>query len=980
MAVINTNTKALFSQNALKISAREQTRAMEQLSTGKRINKAGDDAAGLAIATRMTQQIRSLNQAVRNAGDAIALIQTAEGATNEITDMLQRMRELAIQAINDTNNNEQRSYLDLEFQQLKKEIVRVSEMTEWNGFKILDGSTGVPVGERPVYKATATDAHETVFISPTTAREVGGQDGGPIQDLSFTAATTAGTLNIFGVDVSIAVGAASAVATAVYTALLNDDAFGDSSGRTLTDNGDGTIRISYGVEETTVDSPAPSAMTTSVSATATSFNAIDLSYDGTESFAANGEFLLAGSLAFDVPTSLDGSSATVTATFTTVRGDEITMTGTLENDGSAGSTVVFAASGSNAEVISTQLTYSFLDSTGSPINVGAAGGTTASANARVFSVEVDIEGSLPPLRSQDLYINGVNIGQSSADDDTVSPPNNAAGSAIALAAAINRKTTDTGVAAVVNKNIMGGTAMSAGAAVSGFAVINGYTTPEISTVLNDTRASREAVVTAINFISHLTGVKAIDTGVDAEGIRLEAADGRNIEVQFSDLETTSAIFQERTGLKPGVQGGTYSLESRVEAPIVITTSATGDITRARLPLGDFSENVSRFVMAERDVILTSGTSTPVALNSGDLRINGIDIPASRAADDEYSYETSASSRAASSISIAAAINRVSEQTGVRAEVYGAKVTGESVTTASSAEASLFLNGIEIEIDFDDLDEADERVDEIVRLVNLQTGAHGVQASKTGLGGLELVTVDGRNLSVWHSTSVNSSEFGLGDITPENGVTSIASASAGMTAVNSVYGRITLVSEKAFTVEPGVLGYESDSNFTALGFQEGTFGGEVDEATTKMTPPRTGRLSFQVGAAAGQTITIDLADFGHRGPVTSEITRDVKDATATIGISTRSGAESVLSNLDLVMDRVNAKRADMGAVMNRLQYAMDNLSNASMNQAASRSQIEDADYAAASTEMAKAQIMQQAATAVLAQANMSQQTVLQLLQG
>ncbi|NBT75614.1 MAG: flagellin FliC, partial [Betaproteobacteria bacterium] len=90
MAVINTNTKALFSQQALKASGLEQTKAMEQLSTGKRINHAGDDAAGLAIATRMTQQIRALNQAVRNAGDAISLIQTAEGATTQITDMLQR--------------------------------------------------------------------------------------------------------------------------------------------------------------------------------------------------------------------------------------------------------------------------------------------------------------------------------------------------------------------------------------------------------------------------------------------------------------------------------------------------------------------------------------------------------------------------------------------------------------------------------------------------------------------------------------------------------------------------------------------------------------------------------------------------------------------------------------------------------------------------------------------------------------------------
>ena len=115
MAVINTNYKALYSQAALKGTERSLQTAMQQLSTGKRINSAKDDAAGMAIATRMTQQIRALDQSVRNANDAISLIQTVEGATESITDMMQRMRELAVQAVNDTNANEQRSYLDLEF-------------------------------------------------------------------------------------------------------------------------------------------------------------------------------------------------------------------------------------------------------------------------------------------------------------------------------------------------------------------------------------------------------------------------------------------------------------------------------------------------------------------------------------------------------------------------------------------------------------------------------------------------------------------------------------------------------------------------------------------------------------------------------------------------------------------------------------------------------------------------------------------------
>ena len=154
MAVINTNTKALFSQTALKSTDRTLSVAMQQLSTGKRINSARDDAAGLSIVTRMTHQIRSINQAVRNAGDAINLIQTAEGATAEINDMMIRMRELAIQAVNDTNSNADRSYLDLEFQQLKQQIVQIADNTEWNGFSVLNGKAGQQVGEMPVYKVT----------------------------------------------------------------------------------------------------------------------------------------------------------------------------------------------------------------------------------------------------------------------------------------------------------------------------------------------------------------------------------------------------------------------------------------------------------------------------------------------------------------------------------------------------------------------------------------------------------------------------------------------------------------------------------------------------------------------------------------------------------------------------------------------------------------------------------------------------------
>jgi flagellin len=146
MSVINTNVKSLIAQNAITVNNRSLTKAMEQLSTGKRINSAADDAAGLAIASKMTSQIRGLNQAVRNANDGISLLQTAEGATQEVTNMLQRMRELAVQAANDTYSTNDRSALQLEYDALSDEITRIHENTRWNDMNIFNSAATSAIG------------------------------------------------------------------------------------------------------------------------------------------------------------------------------------------------------------------------------------------------------------------------------------------------------------------------------------------------------------------------------------------------------------------------------------------------------------------------------------------------------------------------------------------------------------------------------------------------------------------------------------------------------------------------------------------------------------------------------------------------------------------------------------------------------------------------------------------------------------------
>jgi flagellin len=155
MAVINTNIAAMRTTNALMRNERDMNVTMERLSTGKSINSAKDDAAGLAVSSRMTAQIKGVLQSVDNASDAIGMVQTADGASIEIGNMMQRMRELAIQASNGTVTSTDQSSLNLEFVALRTEIERVANNTQWNGENILSGTAGTSSNGTAVYQVGA---------------------------------------------------------------------------------------------------------------------------------------------------------------------------------------------------------------------------------------------------------------------------------------------------------------------------------------------------------------------------------------------------------------------------------------------------------------------------------------------------------------------------------------------------------------------------------------------------------------------------------------------------------------------------------------------------------------------------------------------------------------------------------------------------------------------------------------------------------
>jgi flagellin len=221
MTVINTNVAAQVTANAMKTNSKHMETTMERLATGFRINSAGDDAAGLGIGSKMTSQIRGLDQAVRNANDAISMLQTADGASVEISDMLQRMRELAVQAKNGTNSSNDLVNLNKEFAQLANEIERVADKTTFNGQNVLNGLGAV----------TFNVGHGTSDTMSFTFRDFE-MDQGSTAGVSgvHTLAVTAATFNAFGATDEMLI-----TNSAGDTVIVDVAAIGTAGGTNLTD-------------------------------------------------------------------------------------------------------------------------------------------------------------------------------------------------------------------------------------------------------------------------------------------------------------------------------------------------------------------------------------------------------------------------------------------------------------------------------------------------------------------------------------------------------------------------------------------------------------------------------------------------------------------------------------------------------------------------------------------------------------------------
>ena len=526
----------------------------------------------------------------------------------------------------------------------------------------------------------------------------------------------------------------------------------------------------------------------------------------------------------------------------------------------------------------------------------------------------------------DLVINGVVVGASLETDDKLSSfalptdpatPNPKAASAIAKVAAINRVSEDSGVTATVGKTTAYGTAMAVNATPPTSTItINGWETASF-TIGSDLGINRLMVATAINNISAQTGVVATNTHDDIQGVVLQAVDGRNIEVDYVGANTGTFVAADLGLSAQGTYIGTYELNSKDGKAITLSSETDGSIQNAGLSLGTFSSNTATMVSMQRATAaaaIAPSITTTGLLNGNTLVLNGVGIDAAIGSDDDASNSFAASSTKAGSAIAIAAAINKKSDMTGVTAVAQANVVRGTGFTADAVTA-LNINGVAIDINLD----ANSNRDDVLVAINKFSGQTGVVA--TGFGaGVQLTAADGRNISIG-SDAADESALGLTGMT----IGTVADAAGDLV---TFYAQVKLESDKEFTVASGS---EGNANFNLLGFTRGIFGG------------------------ADNGLKVSDVDISN-----------VTDATAAIAA------------IDAALENVSKMQATAGAYQNRLESVVSNLTESNQNMSASRSRILDTDYATETTSLARSQIISQAATAMLAQANQSAQSVLSLL--
>lgn len=883
MTVVNTNVKALFAQNSLQVNNRTLTNAMQQLSTGSRINSAKDDAAGLAIGTRMSADLRGMSVAIRNANDGISMMQTAEGALGEISNMLQRMRDLSAQAATGSLTAANRQALQAEVDQLVAEIDNVAKTTNFNGIRLLDGSarsvaiqTGVREGDQVTVKIEAASS-KTLGLQGF--RVEGQVTSGRVGDVSTISAVD--DVQINGKDAFATGGVPSSNTAQALAAGINTNV--------------GMHRVTASAFNT-LKGAAP---------TATVFASGAITVNGDSVGAASSIEELVGNINRDV--------AGVTAV--------LSSDGTIELSNDTGADIVIAGSaeetaGFTAATYKGYVTLTSLD--GEDISVlaknaanGYIGGAGTLADVQLMGFNESANGtSFAGIKvtttalslSDDLRINGVKVGPS---ED---------GSALSKAAAINAVSAQTGVTATASTAVqvtldMDNRPKNAVAQVAAF----------------NTDALGASDTTSGKFLLFKDGTKTYQvaqTGTTATDLASLVT-----EINAGDNTYTASVASGKLLITADTAGTAFTQEFRLDYNAdkeVDKYDLTGTLTAAGDEVFITKGGSNKIAVSISDgdgstASLSDAVTALAALINNDSNYN-TDVVASVSGDELVLTAKYAGTAIAGTYAVQA-------QTGGAAHASMSKVddtanqqgvtVGEDldsrVANVPNGATQVTINGSTV-----DLRSADA-VDEVVSAINA-AGINGVQASTDEDGKLILTSITGANVTITDSAGT----FVTGAQTVSGETASDADIGAGTSF--TLTGRLSLSSDTGadVRVESRIAGSAAKIGFNDQGGSDTLVGGA---------------LTILSQDSAGRAITA----------------------------------------IDAALDEVSMSRSTLGAFQNRLTAAVDNLSSQSTNLAEAKGRIMDTDYAKATTELARTQIVQQAATAMLAQANQQPQMVLSLLQ-
>ncbi|PIE42987.1 MAG: flagellin [Gammaproteobacteria bacterium] len=641
--IINTNIASINAQRNLDTSQAANQTALQRLSSGLRINSAKDDAAGLAISTRFTSQVRGLSVAIRNSGDGVSLAQTAEGALGAMTEGLLRIRDLALQSANATNSDIDRAALNQEVSQLKTEIKRISEQTNFNGTKLLDGTFS-----EVTFQIGANEGESVTFgIDGATVDQLGAantdgissdQQGGTSNPATQMAA---GDLVING----IAIGASSGVDDAFSSADQEVSAIAKAAAINAKSDRTGIEAV---VNNTTISGTTTFDASAATGAITINSVSINIAANSSITDEANLENIVnvinQNTGQTGVVAHFNGNTATGVS-LTAEDGRNIIVAGGAALLAGAGLTTAGTYSGSFTLISSDGSTIALDTTTGNIANAGLAVGKFSGNNSGAIGQEVDDQA----LTTGDIVINGVPVGPTLESYDTASSTLRDT-SAIAKAEAINQIAEQTGVRAIVNATVFNASAIATGTAESGSLDINGVTI-NISYSAADTVADKQnTIISAVNNKAGQTGVRAEALG---DTYRLIADDGRNITLSNLGGSLSLAGIGQTGTPDPDTTQSTLTLQSAGQIKL---DTITGDIAKTGFEIGTYGSNEHGQLVQDIDISTVDGAL--LALDSVDNALNLINLQRANLGAIQNRFESTISNQSIASENLTAANSRI----------------------------------------------------------------------------------------------------------------------------------------------------------------------------------------------------------------------------------------------------------------------------------------------------------------------------------